>query len=117
MAELDEVAEGQSGPPLAHSPLVSMVAPAMPTSRRTSATLAKAFGLFGFALGGMTGFSVAQGISQVLVTSVFTFVGGVLLSYAGFRKVLRAAGQPAGLDPVRMSVAVGCLSLGLVAGT
>ena len=49
--------------------------------------------LFGFALGLTTGLSSASGISTTLVTSLFTFVGGALLTYSGFRKKTKAPGK------------------------
>lgn len=76
--------------------------------------LGLAFFCLGFALGELTGFSTAQGISQALLTAVFSFVGGVLLSYAGFRRV--AEDGRLRLDPQRVSTGVVGLSLGLCIG-
>ncbi|MFT3710994.1 MAG: hypothetical protein QM817_25490 [Archangium sp.] len=41
---------------------------------------------FGVMIGWITGMSATAGTTQALLTSVFTFVGGVLLSFGGFRR-------------------------------
>ncbi|HMJ09915.1 MAG TPA: hypothetical protein VK524_00850 [Polyangiaceae bacterium] len=74
--------------------------------------LASGFLAFGLMLGLLTGFSVSAGISQLLVASLFSFVGGVLLSYAGFRRL--GSELP---DPVRVGAALGCFAVGLIVGT
>ena len=48
---------------------------------------------FGLVLGGATGMSDAEGISTTLVSSLFTFVGGTLLGFAGFHRSLKKGGQ------------------------
>jgi hypothetical protein len=45
---------------------------------------------FGTAVGFTTALSRVDGISQTLLTTLFSFVGGVLLTYAGFRRTLKA---------------------------
>lgn len=54
-----------------------------------AAWLGVGFGAFGSVLGAIAGASSVQGISQMLLTSVLTFVGGAFLSYAGFRVLCR----------------------------
>jgi uncharacterized membrane protein YidH (DUF202 family) len=80
----------------------------------TLAVFAVAFASLGFALGELTGFSTAQGISQALLTAVFAFVGGVVLSYAGFRR-LSDDGRMR-LDAARVCSAVIGLAVGLAVG-
>lgn len=71
------------------------------------------FFAFGFAVGSLTGFSSAQGVSLALLSSLFTFVGGVVLTFTGFRRV---GSVDASLDPARVSAGLCALSLGLVLG-
>jgi hypothetical protein len=64
---------------------------------------------FGAALGLTTALSNVHGISSTLITTLFSFVGGVLLTYAGFRRVVRgkAGAEAAGdydLDQVGRSL-------------
>jgi hypothetical protein len=110
------------GEPVLSPPATSMVVPRVAASAelvtrvqaRTLLVFAAAFACLGFALGELTGFSAAQGISQSLLTAVFGFVGGVLLSYAGFRR-LGDDGRSR-LDPSRVAAGVAGLSLGLALG-
>jgi hypothetical protein len=90
-------------------------APASPRDEAlTSTLLGFAFLMFGLALGELAGLSVVQGISQTLLTSLMTFVGGVLLSYAGFRRPSQDG--KARLDPRRVAVGLGGLALALSVG-
>jgi hypothetical protein len=90
---------------------------AAPVGRSGTVWLGIGFLLFGFALGEVTGFSVAQGISQTLLSALFTFVGGVLLTFTGFRVRARAASNAVDIDPLRVGVGLGCFSLGVIWGT
>jgi hypothetical protein len=107
-----DVLHDSEAPPEAGSRSVSWIVPR--SQGWLLSGLSGAFFCFGFALGELAGFSVAQGISQLLLTSVFTFVGGALLSYAGFRKL--AADGRAHPEPLRVAAAVAGLSLGLCLG-
>lgn len=80
-----------------------------------AAALAAGYFLFGLVLGSLTGFSTAQGISTTLLTSLFTFVGGALLTFTSLRV---AAGSEATVhvDPLRLGVALITLSTGLAIG-
>jgi hypothetical protein len=110
--------EAQRDPLDAASPIArSYIAPRATGSRWTTPVLGLSFLAFGFAVGELAGFTVTQGASQLLLTSVFTFASGVLLSYAGFRRILRASGGAATLDPLRVGAALGCFSMGLAIGT
>jgi hypothetical protein len=90
---------------------------AAPVGRSATVWLGIGFLLFGFALGEVTGFSVAQGISQTLLSALFTFVGGVLLTFTGFRVRAHAASSAVDVDPIRVGVGLGCFSLGVIWGT
>lgn len=96
----------------------SFMAPkgALPKGSPRLAVLALALGFLGFgaAIGLITGFSSAQGVSTGLLSAVFSFVGGALLTFTGFRRPSLLGGQV--LDPVRFGAALGCLSLGLLLG-
>jgi hypothetical protein len=104
-------------------------APAPVGGRRASAWPAAFLGVgflfFGFALGDVAGFSIAQGISQTLLSALFTFVGGVLLSFGGFYVAARSGADvasPGGtvrqvrIDAVRTGVGLACFSLGVTVG-
>jgi hypothetical protein len=93
---------------------VSLVATREP--RGAVGFLGIGFLCFGLALGELTGMSLTPGISQIVLTSVFTFVGGVMLSYAGFRRVVASGGSRAFIDPQRVGVALACFSVGLALG-
>src|SRR6185312_5765550 len=93
-------------------------------------SLATGFLFFGGVLGLICGLSEVAGISQSLLTSMFTFVGGVLLSYVGFRRQASreqtaeaapntpAPTTPAPLDVDRNAVGLGLtfFSIGIIAG-
>jgi hypothetical protein len=104
-------------------------APAPVGGRRASAWPAAFLGVgflfFGFALGDVAGFSIAQGISQTLLSALFTFVGGVLLSFGGFYVAARSGADGASpdgavrkvrIDAVRTGVGLACFSLGVTVG-
>lgn len=106
-------------PPPSASARPATRASVSPERRRSAAgvfALGLAFGAFGFSLGELSGFSVMQGISQIVLSSTVTFVGGVLLSYAGLRRVSHGQKRRVLPDPLRVGVALGCLSLGLCTG-
>jgi hypothetical protein len=85
-------------------------------SRASPAWLGFGFFFFGAALGEVTGFSIAQGISQTLLSALFTFVGGALLTFAGFRVSARGSAGRVVVDSVRTGVGLGCFSLGVLLG-
>src|SRR5688500_13369261 len=90
--------------------------------------------IFGFALGFLTGLSTFSGISHSLLSAVFAFVGGVLLSYAGLSRARRARAvaevattpktdpkaaetePPARPDLRAVGISLASLSLGLLVG-
>jgi hypothetical protein len=71
---------------------------------------------FGFATGGIAGLSLYSGISQTLLTSVFTFAGGALLTFGGFVRAQRKASGVMFLRVSRVGAGLCCFSLGLVGG-
>ena len=71
--------------------------------------------LFGIAVGGVAGLSKTP-VAAGLLTSVFGFVGGVLLSFAGFSVVDAKAGERARVNTLQMGVALAAFSLGLSGG-
>jgi hypothetical protein len=80
--------------------------------------LAVGFLCFGAIVGGVTGASSRDGISNTLVTSLFTFVGGSLLGFGGFVRSVKGdvayvSGRRIGVGLLTFSVGVG---LGLWAG-
>jgi hypothetical protein len=84
-------------------------------ARADAAWLGVGFGLFGSVLGAIAGASSVQGISQTLLTSVLTFVGGAFLSYAGFR-VRSRAGEERSVSGVRVGSSLAAISLGIWLG-
>lgn len=92
---------------------------------RTSAveTLAIGFGLgsLGLAAGSICGMTVTGGAAQALLTGLFTFVGGTILSYSAFaaHRISKRSEAPQGAPPpnvVRIGAGLGALSMGLVVG-
>jgi hypothetical protein len=79
--------------------------------------LALAFLSFGLALGLLTGFSAAQGVSLTLLSGVFTFVAGGLLTFSGFSSPTRGLASKWKIDPVRLGVSLFAFSWGLILGT
>jgi len=77
--------------------------------------LATGFFSLGLALGQVAGFSDARGISVTLLSSIFSFVGGSLLTFGGFQ--LPGTGAKWGLEPVRVGTSLACFSLGILLGT
>jgi hypothetical protein len=71
--------------------------------------------LFGLSVGCITGLSTVQGISQVLLTGVSSFVGAVLLTYAGFKRASRKEGE-LDFDLGKVGPAVFCFSIGVLLG-
>jgi hypothetical protein len=65
---------------------------------------------YGLMVGGIAGLSVASGTSSQLLTSVFTFVGGVLLTYGGFAR------RSGGLRRSAVGAGLLCFSLGVLGG-
>ncbi|WP_342375219.1 hypothetical protein NVS55_28485 [Myxococcus stipitatus] len=72
---------------------------------------------FGFATGGITGMSTFEGISQTLLTTVFAFGGGALLTFGGFVRMRQPGSGTALLRVSRVGAGLCCFSLGLVGGT
>jgi peptidoglycan/LPS O-acetylase OafA/YrhL len=73
--------------------------------------------LFGFVLGLTTGLSSASGISTTLLTSLFTFVGGVLLTYSGFRRKKKEKEEETPrFDLAIIGKAVTCMVAGILLG-
>jgi hypothetical protein len=72
---------------------------------------------FGFMLGSISGLSTNAGTSQTLLSALFAFVGGVLLTYAGFRRK-RKGDAEGGTDPDLGATGVGLtfFSIGVVLG-
>jgi len=86
---------------------------------KEASILALGFLFFGVSVGAVAGVSVASGISQALLTSLFTFVGGVLLTYGGFkvRSRVSSADQPGPeLDARRVGAGLAAFSIGLLSG-
>lgn len=77
--------------------------------------LAGGFLAFGVAAGAITGASSADGISSALLGALFTFVGGTVLGFAGFRRRV-GKDKSIELSGVRAGGALGCFSLGVVLG-
>jgi len=77
--------------------------------------------LFGMALGGTAGLSDVKGISQTLLSSLFTFAGGVLLSWAGFRRKSGAGGaateSATEFDLRTLGISLAGFSLGVMLGS
>ena len=71
------------------------------------------FFLFGITLGITTGLSQVSGISQALLSALFTFVGGVLLTYAGFKKKVA---DDSVLDVARVGHGLSALMTGILLG-
>lgn len=85
--------------------------------RGGAAAMALGLTAFGLALGAIAGLSVSA-IAQTLLTSVFTFVGGVLLSFAGFTVADRTSEGTTRtrIDTFRTGIGLAGFSLGLVGG-
>lgn len=77
--------------------------------------MAAGLAAFGLATGTTTGLSTQEGISQTLLTSLFSFASGALLSYAGFSRLAR---QTTGTVVSNRKVGAGLLafSLGVLVG-
>jgi hypothetical protein len=71
---------------------------------------------FGLAVGVSTGLSTSEGVSQVLLSSLFSFVGGALLTYSGFRKKRSDGGPGEEIDTRRLGVGLTAFSVGLLLG-
>jgi hypothetical protein len=72
-------------------------------------------GTLGFAAGFVAGLSVHEGISSTLLSSIFSFVGGTLLSFSGFAYVLRGSGKRF-VSTRRMGLGVFAFALGATLG-
>lgn len=91
-------------------------------SKETKETWAIALGLasFGLATGSLTGLSLANGASIQLLTSVFTFAGGALLTYSAIQRVSRKADGAETVtvttSAIRIGTGLAAMSLLLVVG-
>jgi hypothetical protein len=94
----------------AGSPLAAVVELARP-GWQCQTGFGVAFFCFGGAVGELTGLSVTHGLTQALLTSVFGFVGGVLLTFAGFRRMTEDGRTR--LEPAPFLASIVGLSLGL----
>jgi hypothetical protein len=101
------------------------------SSRLDTVAIGIGLGLFGLAAGVVCGLSVADGASTSLLTTMFTFVSGAILSYSAFKvpAVIRAKakdkdkakgekGEDAdeNTNVARVGVGVGTFSIGLLIG-
>jgi hypothetical protein len=88
-----------------------------PARDERGGTLSMSLGLgaLGFAAGFVTGLSVHEGISSTLLSSIFSFVGGTLLSFSGFAYVLRGSGKRF-VSTRRMGLGVFAFALGATLG-
>lgn len=75
------------------------------------------FGLlmFGVVNGLTTGLSETAGTAQTLLTSLSAFVGGSLLTFAGFMRP-RADGEKPQIDSRRVGIGISCFSIGILLG-
>src|SRR5450432_2838255 len=77
-------------------------------------------GLFGVVIGMVSGLSLSSGTATSLLSGLFSFVGGVVLAYSGFRrKVVKVEGQPAvedAPDLQRVGLGLSFVSLGVIVG-
>jgi hypothetical protein len=85
--------------------------------RAGSVAMAIGLAAFGLALGAIAGLAVSP-VAQTLLTSLFTFVGGVLLTFAGFTvEDRRSDGNVrTRIDTFRTGLGLAGFSLGLIAG-
>jgi hypothetical protein len=72
--------------------------------------------MFGLSLGMTVGLSTQPGISQTLLTSLLGFVGGVLLTYAGFQRRTEGPGDTPRLDTRAVGIGLACFSVGTLVG-
>lgn len=78
----------------------------MNRERWGSAAMCGGFMLFGFAVGGIAGLSKTP-VAAGLLTSIFGFVGGVLLSFAGFTIVdTKREGEKSRVNTLYMGLAL-----------
>lgn len=89
--------------------LDALQAPSLPISWWLPAGM----GAFGLMLGGVAGLSSAQGISQALLAGVSSFVGGVLLTYAGFKRTGSSMDRP-DVDAGKVGAALFLFSIGVL---
>lgn len=71
-------------------------------------------GALGLCVGAIAGLSSHSGISKVLLTSVMTFGGGSLMSYAGFR--WRRGVDPPRVDPARVGISMAVFAIMTLVG-
>jgi hypothetical protein len=71
--------------------------------------------LFGVVIGLVTGLSSKDGTAQSLLTSIFGFVGGSLLTFAGFRRY-RGGAESVEMDPRKVGLGLSCFSVGILLG-
>lgn len=73
------------------------------------------FVLLGVVLGFVTGGSIHDGISAILISSLITFVGGGFFAFAGFR-VQKGPGYELTVSPGRVGLTLSAFTLGLCLG-
>jgi hypothetical protein len=88
-------------------------APAVPHEPGATLWIALGLGALGFTLGFTTALSVHAGISGALLTGVFSFVAGTLLTFGGFRLV--RAGRVF-VSTRRVGIGVFAFSIGILLG-
>jgi hypothetical protein len=89
-------------------------APPNPTEPQPAWPLFLGFASFGVLIGLVAGLSPVSGISEKLMASLFSFVGGVLLTYTGFQFSDRAGKQM--ISTVRVGGSLCAFSLALCVG-
>ena len=84
--------------------------------RGAAAWLAAGLAAFGFAVGMTAGLSKAEGTATTLLSALFSFVGGVLLTFGGFVVRGRDGGEVS-VSGRRLGSALLGFSVGIVLGT
>jgi len=101
-------------PPLANADTPAESAPATPSGSQPAWPLFLGFASFGLSIGLVAGLSPVSGISEKLMASLFSFVGGILLTYTGFQ-LSDKAGKPV-ISTTRVGGSLCSFSLALCLG-
>jgi hypothetical protein len=91
----------------------------MRTSAVETLAIGSGLGALGLAAGSICGMTVTGGAAQALLTGLFTFVGGTILSYSAFaaqRVSKKTEAAPPPPNVVRIGAGLAALSMGLVVG-
>jgi hypothetical protein len=94
----------------------------MRVSAQETLAIGAGLGLLGIAAGAICGMTITSGAAQTLLTGLFTFVGGTILSFSAFavrRSRSEKTDPPATTAPpnvVRIGAGLGALSIGLIIG-